>query len=154
MDAVVLVIHLMLALALIAVVLVQQSEGGGLGIGGGSGGGMGGLATARGTANLLTRLTAILAFGFLITSLSLAILAKDQVSSRPDSILELAEDPETDVPVSGDSAVTGDDQAAEGSDNAEAADVTEGDEAEAVNDNGEDDAETEPKQEPAVPISE
>lgn len=102
MDAVVLVIHLMLALALIAVVLLQQSEGGGLGIGGGSGGGMGGFATARGTANLLTRLTAILAFGFLVTSISLALLAKEQVSDRPASILDLADEDEMQVPVPAD----------------------------------------------------
>jgi|AntRauTorcE11897_2_1112592.scaffolds.fasta_scaffold00450_12 preprotein translocase subunit SecG len=149
MDAVVLVIHLMLALALIAVVLVQQSEGGGLGIGGGSGGGMGGLATARGTANLLTRLTAVLAFGFLITSLTLAILAKDQVSSREESILELTEDP---APAT---AVANDEETPADTDDAKATDVTEDGEADgAVNDNGKDDAKAQPKTEPAVPISE
>ena len=98
MEAVVLVIHLMLALAIIALVLLQQSEGGGLGIGGGSGGGMGGLATARTTANLLTRLTTVFAIIFMITSLTLAILAKKQVSDRPAGILELANEPAvTDV---------------------------------------------------------
>jgi protein translocase SecG subunit len=60
MATVVLVIHLMLAAALIGVVLLQRSEGGALGIGGGGGGG-GGFLTGRGTANLLTRTTAILA---------------------------------------------------------------------------------------------
>lgn len=74
MEAVVLVIHLFLALAIIGLVLIQRSEGGGLGIGGG-GGGMGNLATARGTANLLTRATAICALGFFCTSLILGIMA-------------------------------------------------------------------------------
>ena len=76
MIQVLLIIHLLLALALIGVVLLQRSEGGGLGIGGGgSGGGMGGFMTGRGTANLLTRTTAILAACFMVTSLLLTILA-------------------------------------------------------------------------------
>jgi preprotein translocase subunit SecG len=80
---VVLVIHLLLAIGLIGVVLVQKSEGGGLGIGGGS---MGGMMTTRGTANLLTRATAILAGCFMLTSIGLAILASGQ--SRPRSIID------------------------------------------------------------------
>ena len=74
MQTLVLTIHILIALALIGVVLLQRSEGGGLGIGGGGGGG-GGFMTARGTANLLTRVTAILAACFFATSLILAIIA-------------------------------------------------------------------------------
>jgi preprotein translocase subunit SecG len=70
MQHVIIVIHLMLVLALIGVVLLQRSEGGGLGIGGG-----GGFMTSRGTANVLTRATAILAALFFATSLILSILA-------------------------------------------------------------------------------
>lgn len=73
MQTVIIVIHLMVVLALIGVVLIQRSEGGGLGIGGGGGGG--GFFSARGTANVLTRATAILAGLFFLTSLSLTILA-------------------------------------------------------------------------------
>ena len=73
MQTLVLTIHILIALALIGVVLLQRSEGGGLGIGGGGGGG--GFMTARGTANLLTRVTAILAACFFATSLILAIIA-------------------------------------------------------------------------------
>ena len=76
---VLLVIHLMLALAMIGVVLLQRSEGGGLGIGGGGGGGggggMSGFLTGRGTANLLTRTTAILAACFMASSILLSILS-------------------------------------------------------------------------------
>ena len=75
MQTLVLTIHILIALALIGVVLLQRSEGGGLGIGGGGGGGGGGFMTARGTANLLTRVTAILATCFFATSLILAIMA-------------------------------------------------------------------------------
>ena len=80
MQQVVLVIHLMLVLALIGVVLLQRSEGGGLGIGGG-----GGFMTSRGTANVLTRATAILAGLFFVTSLVLSILAG--YGRAPTSIL-------------------------------------------------------------------
>ena len=88
MTTVLLVIHILLALALIGVVLLQRSEGGGLGIGGGGGGGgggMGGFLTGRGTANLLTRTTAILAAGFMLTSITLTILAG---GGQPRSILD------------------------------------------------------------------
>ncbi len=77
MQTVILVVHILLALALIGVVLLQRSEGGGLGIGGGggAGGGMSGFLTGRGTANLLTRTTAILATCFMVSSILLTILA-------------------------------------------------------------------------------
>ncbi len=85
MNNVLLVIHLLVALAMIGAVLLQRSEGGALGMGGG-GGGMGGFLTGRGTANLLTRATAILATTFMVTSLTLSILADG--GSKPTSILD------------------------------------------------------------------
>ena len=81
MQTVLIVIHLMIVLALVGVVLIQRSEGGGLGIGGGSG-----FMSARGTANALTRTTAILAVLFFITSLGLGILARYE--SKPTDILD------------------------------------------------------------------
>lgn len=72
MHTVLLLVHLMIAAGLVGVVLLQRSEGGGLGIGGGGGG----LMTGRGTANLLTRVTAGLAAAFFVTSISLTLLAK------------------------------------------------------------------------------
>jgi len=74
MTTVLLVIHIMIASALVAVVLWQRSEGGALGIGGG-GGGAGGFLTGRGTANLLTRTTAILAAAFFLTSILLTLMS-------------------------------------------------------------------------------
>jgi preprotein translocase subunit SecG len=70
MENVVLTIHLILALLLIGVVLLQRSEGGGLGIGGG-----GGTASARGAATAMTKLTWIFAVAFIVTSITLTILA-------------------------------------------------------------------------------
>src|SRR5579864_5915323 len=72
MTAVLLIIHLFVTLALIGVVLIQRSEGGGLGIG--SSQGMGAFMSGRGTANLLTRTTAILATLFMALSLTLALM--------------------------------------------------------------------------------
>jgi preprotein translocase subunit SecG len=84
MQNVLLVIHLMIAVALVGAVLLQKSEGGGLGIGGG--GGMGGLMSGRGSANLLTRTTAILAAVFFVTSMALAWLVSN--SREPTSIMD------------------------------------------------------------------
>lgn len=89
MINVLLIVHLMIAIAMIGVVLLQRSEGGGLGIGGGGGGGgggMGGFLTGRGTANLLTRTTAILAACFMTTSILLTILSGAR--TQPRSILD------------------------------------------------------------------
>lgn len=71
MQTVLLVVHLMVVIALVGVVLLQRSEGGALGIGGG-----GGFMTSRGTANVLTRTTAILAAIFFLTSMALTILPR------------------------------------------------------------------------------
>jgi preprotein translocase subunit SecG len=72
LSTVLLIIHLFVTLALIGVVLIQRSEGGGLGIG--SSQGMGSFMSGRGTANLLTRTTAVLAAMFMALSLTLALL--------------------------------------------------------------------------------
>lgn len=80
MEPIILVIHMILAVALVGVILIQRSEGGGLGIGGG-GGGMGGFMSQRGTASLLTRTTSILAFCFMMTSLTLAVIAANDSST-------------------------------------------------------------------------
>lgn len=72
MEQVVLTVHLILALCLIIVVLLQRSEGGALGMGGGGGGG---LVSSRGAATALTKLTWVVASAFIVTSLTLTVLA-------------------------------------------------------------------------------
>lgn len=79
MLSVVIAIHLMLVVAMIGVVLLQKSEGGGL-VSSTSG-----FMTGRGTANVLTRATALLAGGFFITSLALSLLAAH--SREPVSLI-------------------------------------------------------------------
>ena len=81
MQTILLVIYLMVVVALIGVVLIQRSEGGGLGIGGGSG-----FMSARGTANALTRTTAILATLFFVLALGMGIYARYE--TRPTDILD------------------------------------------------------------------
>ena len=67
------VIQLILAVMLVSLVLLQGSDNEGLGLGGG--GGMGGMMSARGSANLLSRLTAITATLFMFMSVVLTIAA-------------------------------------------------------------------------------
>jgi len=70
MENIVLSIHLILTLSLIGAVLLQRSEGGGLGMGGGDGS-----TAGRTAANVMTKLTWMLAIGFLITSVTLTVIA-------------------------------------------------------------------------------
>lgn len=79
---VLLVIHLLVALAMILLILVQRTaqDGGGL-TGGGT---MGGVFTARGSANVLTRTTAVLATIFIMSSLGLTWLAGKDGAQRVD----------------------------------------------------------------------
>ncbi len=85
MIKVLLVLHVFITIALIGVVLIQRSEGGGLGLGGGQG--MGNFMSGRGTANLLTRTTAILGTAFFVLSLVLAILYKGASGDNAAAIL-------------------------------------------------------------------
>ena len=80
MLEVMLVIHLLVAIALVFLILIQRSEGGALGIGGG------GMMSARGAANFLTRATGVLATVFILLSLAMTVVAR---GSRDDlSVIE------------------------------------------------------------------
>ncbi|MBI5262011.1 MAG: preprotein translocase subunit SecG [Bradyrhizobium sp.] len=92
MQTVVIVIHLMIVSVMIGAVLLQKSEGGGLGMGGGAG-----FMSSRGTANLLTRTTAVLAVCFFITSLFLSWYAGYE--RKPASII--SSQPASQQPVGG-----------------------------------------------------
>ena len=93
MQTVIIVVHLMIVVVLIGAVLLQKSEGGGLGMGGGAG-----FMSSRGTANLLTRTTAVLACGFFATSLLLSWLAS--LDRKPASIIGTQAPPAQSQPVS------------------------------------------------------
>lgn len=74
MLQILLVIELIVAVALVFVILIQRSEGGALGIGGGPGG----MMSARGAANMLTRVTAVLATIFVGLALVLGVVASNR----------------------------------------------------------------------------
>ena len=78
MENIVLTIHLLLALSLVGVVLLQRSEGGGLGLGGGGGGD--GIMSGRTAASALSKVTWVLAICFIITSLTLTIIAANNTA--------------------------------------------------------------------------
>ena len=82
----ILIINIILALILIVVILLQKSEGGALGIGVSQDS----FVTSRSAGSFLTKVTAILATLFIITSVLLTVMSKDQFSST--SILEKIEE--------------------------------------------------------------
>ncbi|MFV2001471.1 MAG: preprotein translocase subunit SecG [Paracoccaceae bacterium] len=113
MQNVVLVIHLILAVSLIGVVLLQRSEGGGMGLGGGGGGGA---ISSRGVATALGKLTWALAIAFIITSITLTILAAK--NSATGSVVDrlgieqpVQTQPGADQPTDGAPTTDGDPQA-------------------------------------------
>lgn len=82
-------LYLFVVLALVGVILLQKSEGGGL-----VSSNTGGLLTSRGTKNLLTRITAILAACFLGLCILLAVLTRME-SDRHSKILDVTDKKET-----------------------------------------------------------
>lgn len=89
MENVILTVHLILALMLIGVVLLQRNEGGALLSGGGA-------MTARGAANVLTRLTWIFAACFIGTSIALTFLSARNAAGT--SVLDAAAPAATEAP--------------------------------------------------------
>ena len=96
MESIVLGVHVVSAIVLVVVILTQRSEGGALsGLGGGS---ITGIMSARGTANILTRTTAILAAIFMLSGLALVSLSSKDKDVK--SIIKQIERPaKTDVPL-------------------------------------------------------
>ena len=95
MENILLIIHAILAILLIGIVLIQRAEGGALGIGGGSDG-----MSPRGSADFLTRSTALIASLFIITSIALTIVSirsSDNISIMDDEDLSIELDIE-DLP--------------------------------------------------------
>ena len=81
MASILLTIHIIVAVSLVISVLLQRSEGGL----GGLGGGMSNVMSSQSSNNFITKLTLYLATGFIVTSLSLAIISGN---SNKDSIIE------------------------------------------------------------------
>ncbi len=93
MDIILLVLHVFLSLGIITLVLLQKGAGASAGaaFGGGGGGGAGSVFGASGSANFLSKTTAIFAIGFFVNSLALAYLAANrevQTDSVIDALIE------------------------------------------------------------------
>ena len=88
MENFILVLNIILAVLLVGLILLQKSEGGALGIGASQDS----FISSRSASNVLTKVTAIIATLFIITSVSLTIMSKEQISSS--SVLEKVEDQE------------------------------------------------------------
>lgn len=89
MSTVLLVLQLIVAIFLVAVILMQQSNGGALsGLGGGDG--IGGLISARGKGNILTRITAVLATLFFILSMAISIYYSRMEISKTSIVDEVS----------------------------------------------------------------
>ena len=86
MENLILILNIILAVLLVIVILLQKSEGGALGMGASADN----FVSARSASNFLTKLTAILATLFIITSISLTIMSKDEFSTT--SVIEKTEE--------------------------------------------------------------
>ena len=98
MDIILLVLHVVLSLGIITLVLLQKGAGASAGaaFGGGGGGGAGSVFGASGSANFLSKTTAIFAIGFFVNSLVLAYLAANR-EIQSESVLDALIAPSTEI---------------------------------------------------------
>ena len=88
MENIILVLNIILAILLVVIILLQKSEGGALGLGASQDS----FISSRSAGNVLTKITAIIATLFIITSISLTIMSKQEFSSS--SVLEKVQEKE------------------------------------------------------------
>ena len=88
MESLIIILNIILAIFLVVVVLLQKSEGGALGIGNSQES----FISSRSAGGILTKITAVVATLFIITSLSLTIISNQQISKT--SVLEKIEEKE------------------------------------------------------------
>ena len=86
MENFVLILNIILAILLIFTILLQKSEGGALGMGASQDS----YISSRSAGSFLTKITAIIATLFIITSISLTIMSKDEFSAT--SVIERVEE--------------------------------------------------------------
>ena len=88
MENVILIVNVILAVLLVGIILLQKSEGGALGLGASQDS----FISSRSAGSVLTKTTAIIATLFIITSISLTIMSKEELSNS--SVLEKIEEKE------------------------------------------------------------
>ena len=92
MENIILVLNIILAILLVVIILLQKSEGGALGLGVSQDR----FISSRAAGGILTKVTAIIATLFIITSVSLTIMSKEEFSSS--SVLEKIEEEDSSEP--------------------------------------------------------
>ena len=93
MESIIVVINIILAIVLVVVVLLQRSEGGALGLGVSQDN----FTSSRSVSTFLTKLTAIIASLFIICSIVLVAINRDEIR-KTQSVLELEESQDTGLP--------------------------------------------------------
>ena len=96
MENFIIVLNIFLAILLVIVILLQKSEGGALGIGASQES----FISSRAAGSFLTKVTAIIATLFIITSISLTIIAQKAIpsSSVLEKIVEKEDSSEPQIP--------------------------------------------------------
>ena len=93
MESIIVVINIILAIVLVVVVLLQRSEGGALGLGVSQDN----FTSSRSVSTFLTKLTAIIASLFIVCSIVLVAINRDEIR-KTQSVLELEESQDTGLP--------------------------------------------------------
>ena len=93
MEDILIVINIVLAIILVIVVLLQRSEGGALGLGVSQDN----FTSSRSVGTFLTKLTAIIATLFIVCSIVLVAINRDEIR-KTQSVLELEENDSSDLP--------------------------------------------------------
>ena len=93
MENIIVVINIILAVILVVVVLLQRSEGGALGLGVSQDN----FTSSRSVSTFLTKLTTIIASLFIICSIVLVAINRDEIR-KTQSVLELEEEKDSDLP--------------------------------------------------------
>ena len=93
MEDILIVINIVLAIILVIVVLLQRSEGGALGLGVSQDN----FTSSRSVGTFLTKLTAIIATLFIVCSIVLVAINRDEIR-KTQSVLEIEENDNSDLP--------------------------------------------------------
>ena len=93
MENIIVVINIILAVILVVVVLLQRSEGGALGLGVSQDN----FTSSRSVGTFLTKLTTIIATLFIIFSIALVAINRDEIR-KTQSVLELEEEKDSNLP--------------------------------------------------------
>ena len=98
MENLILVLNIILAIVLICIILLQKSEGGALGLGASQES----YISSRSASNFLTKATAIVATLFIVTSILLTIISREEMptSSVLEKIEEKQDPSEPEIPKS------------------------------------------------------